>query len=175
MRQRPTLRAEVVEALLLLAGCSACFDFGAPIDAGRPGGLKDAAAAGSDGGPGADDAQSSDGGLELDSGQIDTCVEGQVALTEPGLEVRIASHRVTPASSTLRSGGVVIWRNADDTQHRLVGGSPESPLRFEQGGFDSRALGRGQGYAHRFCRPRTLTYYCTSHSEQMRDYRLVIE
>lgn len=171
MRQRPTLQAEVVGALLLLSGC---FDFGAPVDAGSPGGLQDAAALGSDGGPAAD-ADIRDSGLDLDSGQIDTCVEGPVPLTEPGLEVRIASHRVTPASLTLRSGDVVIWRNADDTRHRLVGGSPESPLRFEQGGFDSRDLGSGRGYAHRFCRPRALTYYCTSHSDQMRDYRLVIE
>ncbi|MFO0726696.1 MAG: hypothetical protein U1E65_23110 [Myxococcota bacterium] len=165
-----------MRALLLLSLlCAGCIDFGYAVDASV--GPEDAmgfadAAPGPDAGPMADAAPGMDAFLP-DTGN--GCVEGPVSLTTPGTEIRIISFALNHPSATIPAGGVVIWRNSDSMPHQLVAGVPGSPISPANGGFDSRELAPGQGYAHRFCRARRLVYYCSTHPSLMNGYRLDIQ
>jgi plastocyanin len=163
-------RATLTLVLLQLG----CIDFGYPVD-------RDAAVA--DAGPqdAADptdaaaptDAQIADSGLAPDAGS--GCVEGSVDLATAGTEVRVISFAVNRPAVTIVAGSVVIWRNADSMAHQLIAGVPGAPQNAANGGFDTGELAPGQGYAHRFCRPRRLVYYCSTHPSIMNGYRLDIQ
>lgn len=167
--------ARPILGLVLLVLASGCIDFGYAVD-------RDAAAAdvGAPADAGAlDAAEAMDGtAMSADSGVLDassSCVEGSVDLATAGTEVRVISFAVNRPAVTIAAGSVVIWRNADSMAHQMIAGVPGAPQNAANGGFDTGELAPGQGYAHRFCRPRRLVYYCSTHPSIMNGYRLDIQ
>lgn len=167
---RVAARAISTLALLQLG----CIDFGYPVD--RDAAVADAGT--EDAAQGQDaaepmDAQPADSGPSPDAGP--GCVEGSVDLATPGTEIRIVSFAVNRPTLSVAAGGVIIWRNADSMAHQMIAGVPGAPQNAANGGFDTGELAPGQGYAHRFCRPRRLVYYCSTHPSIMNGYRLDIQ
>lgn len=147
-------RSSMAHALGVLAALMAgCFDFGEPGADAAVGATPDATVAA--------DASA-------------TCTEGPAPTDTPGIEVQIISFALDRPSVTVPAGSVVIWRNADTMPHQLVSGAPGAPISPAEGGFDSGELAPGQAYAHRFCRARSLVYFCATHPGGMKGYRLEV-
>lgn len=119
------------------------------------------------------DAGSLDGAVEPygDGG----CVEGPVDPETAGVEVRIGALSVDQPLLAVPAGGVVVWLNTDVMVHRMVAGAPGAEVPLSSGGFESPNLAGNRRYAHRFCRPRSLVYHCSTHPALMSGYRLTIE
>lgn len=138
--------------------CAGCVDFGVP-----PAEVPDAGA-----------AEMTDAALDpSDAGAA--CIEESVdpALAENTID--LVRFSVDPLELTIAAGTVVAFSNSDTRNHRMLSGTPEAPIEPAQGGFNTGVLAPGERYGHRFCEPRTLLYYCSTHPGVMNGYRIVIE
>lgn len=102
------------------------------------------------------------------------CVPGRVDPATAGIEIRIVRFSVETNPLVVNAGEVVVWTNADSMNHRLVSGEPGTPITRGPGAFNTGSLATGRSYAHRFCEPIRLTYYCSAHPSQMRGFVLDI-
>lgn len=137
-----------------LAALSACVDFGYRLP--PP--------------PEEPDAQAADGGTDDGAG----CVEGAVPPSTGGTQVALITLNVDRPVVSISAGDVVTWTNTDTMPHTVTAGAPGAPLPPAQGGFDSDTLAPGAKWAYRFCRARTVIYYCRTHEGQMNNYRVVV-
>src|SRR5688572_15167958 len=144
-----------MRALLVLTAASiaACVDLGEPP-------LRDA------------EVVPEDSGEKIDAG---ACTEGVVDSANATHTINIIRFDVDPRVIRVRAGDVVSFSNTDTRNHRFVSGTPEAPILPEQGGFNTGAIPQAQAYGHRFCTPRTIVYYCSSHPGTMHGYEIVIE
>jgi len=140
-----------VAALLAAVLLSGCIDFGyvaprpAPRDGGRP-------------------------------ERPDGCVEGPADVLEATLVLHFLSMDVDQHLATVRAGGVIAWVNGSNQNHTATAGAPGADLPVESGGFNSGVVAAGgSSWAHRFCNPRSIEWYCQTHPAQMRGYRIVVE
>lgn len=81
------------------------------------------------------------------------------------VEVLLRHIAIEPAYARVAVGGTVTWRNLDLAQHDVRSGSPEAPSPL----FNSGLLDIGDSFTVRFESPGPVPYYCSTHSEQMRD------
>jgi plastocyanin len=160
--------------LALCASLWACVDLGAlpDPDASTTGDAssRDASADG--------DAGASDGSENRDAGEGDAgapCVEGSVDPLIAENIVNLVRFTVDPLEIRIAPGSILGFSNSDTRNHRMLAGTPESPIDPAAGGFNTGLLAPGAAYAHRFCDPRTLLYYCSTHPGVMNGYRIVIE
>ena len=146
----------MIRAVFVLASCLllSCVDFGyrlppppAEVDAG------------------ASDAAGDDGA---------GCVEGATAPATGGSQVALITLNVDRPIVSITAGDVVTWSNNDTMMHTVTAGAPGAPLPVAQGGFDSGTIAPGAKWAYRFCRARTVIYYCRTHEGQMNGYRVVV-
>jgi plastocyanin len=103
------------------------------------------------------------------------CVEGIADAAFAENTINIVRFNVDPLEMTIAANTVVAFTNTDSRNHRMLGGTPEQPLGPEEGGFNTGLLAPGASYGHRFCTPRLMIYYCSSHPGTMNGYRIVIE
>ncbi|MCC7381706.1 MAG: hypothetical protein IT384_07730 [Deltaproteobacteria bacterium] len=155
------MRRALGVALCLLA--SGCFDFGVegdlfdvppPLDSG--------------GGPAPADAGDDDGGT------TPACVEGPTDPAVDGPQLHYLTLSVDQRTLTIDRGQVVTWTNSDSMRHSVVAGAPGAVVPPAQGGFDSGEFGAGAQWAYRFCNPRTVVYFCSTHPSQMNGFRIIV-
>lgn len=81
---------------------------------------------------------------------------GQAALAAAAhtATIQIDNFKFTPPDLTVNAGTTVIWKNADDSPHRIadVGG-----------GYASAALDTDDSYSHTFAAPGVYNYICSLH------------
>lgn len=129
-----------------------------------------------DGGPGRDpDAGAADPDGGGPDGATGGCVEGPASPESASLVIHIGALSVDRPQASLTVGSVVVWQNDDGMIHRMVAGVPGDERPLARGGFESPDLGPGDRYAHRFCRPVSLIYHCSTHPALMSGYRMIVE
>lgn len=144
-------------ATAALLCCASCVDFGVPPTEVADSGL----------------AEVDDGGLEFaDAG---ACVEESVDPALAENTINLVRFTVDPLEISIAAGSIVAISNNDNRNHRMLSGTPEAPIEPTQGGFNTGVLAPGESYGHRFCEPRTLLYYCSTHPGVMNGYRIVVE
>lgn len=151
-------------AVTAALGLAACFDGGYDIEPPEsypdfpPGVEADAGSASSDGGPSID------------------CDEGPVEPMTTGRQIRfLAGLAVDKTNLTIKSGDIVTWTNLDSEKHTATAGAPGAELPLSRGGFESGRMSTGIKWAYRFCRPRTVIWFCATHPKMMNGYRLIVE
>ena len=155
---RTTCRIALV-AVLVQAGC---IDFGYDIE--DPSELVDAGST--------VDASGADSAVGVDA---TACVEGPTDPSDTGVQVALITLNVDQPVITISSGDVVTWTNTDSMVHTVTAGAPGAELPIELGGFDSGNIGPGAKWAYRFCTLRTAIYFCVTHPQQMKDYRVIVQ
>lgn len=110
-----------------------------------------------------------------DAGASAECVEGPTDPTTDGPQLRYASLAVDQRVLNIAVGDVVTWTNGDTMRHSVVAGAPGAELPLDRGGFNSGELAPGGTFAVRFCRARTVIYFCATHPSQMNNFRIVVE
>ena len=105
----------------------------------------------------------------------DGCVEGPTDPTDTGHQLEYLTLAVSNPVLTIEVGDVVTWTNTDTQRHSVVAGAPGAELPPELGGFDSGEFGTGGQWAYRFCDPRTVIYFCSTHPQPMNGYRIIVE
>jgi plastocyanin len=68
--------------------------------------------------------------------------------------VEIANFRFAPPDLTVTAGTTVIWKNADDSPHRVADAN---------GAYASAALDTGDSFTRRFPTPGVYRYFCSLH------------
>jgi hypothetical protein len=115
-------------------------------------------------------AQADDGG-----GSDDGCLEGPTAPRDDGPQLHFYALDVDLHVLNVRPGETVTWNNGSPMAHAVTAGTPASPIPVAQGGFDSGNLASGGGrFAWRFCKKRTITWFCRTHPAQMFGYQIVV-
>ena len=120
------------------------------------------------------DAGLSDSG---DSGDATSdCVEGPVAATAGGTQVRfVPTNAVDLEVVIISAGDVITFTNTDAEMHTATAGAPGAIRTPEELGFQSGRLGTGGQFAWQFCVPRTVVWFCETHPAQMNGYRIIVE
>jgi plastocyanin len=77
-----------------------------------------------------------------------------VAATAPAATVEIANFAFTPPDLRVAAGTTVIWKNADDSPHRISD---------DKGAYASSALDTDDSFAHTFATPGVYRYFCSIH------------
>ena len=68
--------------------------------------------------------------------------------------VQIANFAFAPPDLTVAAGTTVVWKNADDSPHRVAD---------RNGAYVSAALDTDDSYAHTFATPGVYGYFCSIH------------
>jgi plastocyanin len=68
--------------------------------------------------------------------------------------VNIANFAFTPKALRITADTTVVWKNADDSPHRIAA---------SDGAYASAALDTGDSYAHNFAVPGIYKYICSIH------------
>jgi plastocyanin len=71
----------------------------------------------------------------------------------------IRTFQFRPVSLVVPVGTRVVWSNADDIEHTVTAGTPDSA----SGVFTGSVKLPGATFAHTFTRPGTYAYYCDRH------------
>lgn len=108
------------------------------------------------------------------NGATGDCVEGPTDPTTDGPQVRMITLDVDRRILEIAVGDVVTWTNTDTMRHTVTAGAPGALLPAARGGFDSGEFGTGGKWAYRFCNPRTVTYFCMTHPDQMNGYKVIV-
>jgi plastocyanin len=77
-----------------------------------------------------------------------------VAIAAPTATIQIANFKFTPPDLTVTAGTTVIWKNADDSPHRIADDS---------GAYASPALDTDDSFSHTFATPGVYKYFCSIH------------
>ena len=77
-----------------------------------------------------------------------------VAATAPAATVQIANFAFTPPDLGVAAGTTVIWKNGDDSPHRISD---------SKGAYASPALDTDDSFAHTFATPGVYRYFCSIH------------
>lgn len=176
--RRATRRVGVLALVVLATGC---IDFGSVIE--RPEAFADASAGDAgpvpavDAGPENDASHEHDAGPGDDAGSADGggCVEGVAEPSAEGPQVRFVTLNVDSPVLVIDSGDVVTFTNTDTERHTVTAGAPGAVLPPARGGFDSGEIDPSRTWAYRFCDPRTILWFCSTHAEQMNGYRIIVE
>ena len=80
--------------------------------------------------------------------------EAVVAAMSSTATVNIENFKFAPATLTIPAGTTVIWKNEDDSPHRIGD---------KDGTFKSAALDTDDTFSHTFATPGTYSYICTIH------------
>jgi plastocyanin len=91
------------------------------------------------------------------SGRVETRPRPDTALRDTVVSIRTFQFR--PASLVVPAGTRVVWSNADDIEHTVTAGTPDSA----SGGFTGSVKMPGATFAHTFLRPGTYAYFCDRH------------
>ena len=102
------------------------------------------------------------------------CMAGPGEPTTAGPQVRFLTGRVDLTLLAVTSGDVVTWTNTDSMRHTVTAGAPGAEQPAASGGFTSGEIAPTTQWAYRFCNARTVIYFCATHPNQMRDYRIVV-
>jgi plastocyanin len=78
-----------------------------------------------------------------------------VAAAAPSATVEIANFKFAPLDLTVSAGTTVIWKNADDSPHRVAD---------INGAYASAALDTDDSFSHTFATPGVYRYICSLHS-----------
>jgi len=70
------------------------------------------------------------------------------------VHVNINNYAFQAPSITIAPGTTVVFKNLDDDPHTVTA---------VDGSFDSKGLGQGDTWSHRFTTPGTYAYYCKVH------------
>ena len=73
--------------------------------------------------------------------------------------VSIRTFQFRPVSLVVPAGTRVVWSNADDIEHTVTSGLPDSA----SGSFNGSVKTPGATFAHTFLRPGTYAYFCDRH------------
>lgn len=68
--------------------------------------------------------------------------------------VQIDNFKFTPPDLTVAAGTTVVWKNADDSPHRIAD---------KKGAYASAALDTDDSYSHTFATPGVYDYICSIH------------
>jgi len=68
--------------------------------------------------------------------------------------IQIDNFAFTPQNLTVTAGTVVMWKNADDSPHRIAD---------VNGAYNSSALDTEDSYSHTFATPGVYKYICSIH------------
>lgn len=79
---------------------------------------------------------------------------GAAAVAVHTATVEIANFKFAPADLTVAAGTTVIWKNADDSPHRIAD---------KNGAYASPALDSEDSYSHTFTAPGVYGYICSLH------------
>lgn len=127
------------------------------------------------------DSATTGGATDNASGNADTtgtdssCVEGPAVPSASGPQVKFAALSVDVSTLTIQAGDTVTWTNADSMPHSVVAGAPGAELATSQGGFSSPDMPTDGKWAFRFCKKRSVFYFCGKHPSQMAGYRVVVQ
>jgi plastocyanin len=77
-----------------------------------------------------------------------------VAATAPSATIEIANFRFAPPALIVSAGTTVIWKNADDSPHRVAD---------INGAYTSAALDTEDSFSHTFATPGVYRYICSLH------------
>jgi plastocyanin len=80
--------------------------------------------------------------------------EAVVAIAANPAAVQIDNFAFTPATLTVTAGTTVIWKNDDDSPHRIGD---------KNGTFKSAAMDTDDSFSHTFAAPGEYPYICTIH------------
>ena len=103
-----------------------------------------------------------------------SCIEGPAAPATTGPQVHFVTLAVDTPLLAVTSGDVVTWTNTDTMRHTVTAGAPGAEQPAASGGFTSGEIAPTTQWAYRFCNARTVIYFCATHPNQMRDYRIVV-
>jgi plastocyanin len=76
------------------------------------------------------------------------------AAANPAATVDIHNFTFVPGDMTVAAGATVVWKNGDDSPHRIAAVG---------GGYASPALDSGDSYSHTFAAPGVYRYICSLH------------
>lgn len=68
--------------------------------------------------------------------------------------VQIADYAFKQPTITVAAGTTITWTNHDDDPHTVTA---------DDKSFDSKGLGNGDAWSHKFTKPGTYTYHCSAH------------
>ena len=77
-----------------------------------------------------------------------------VAAAAPTATIEIANFKFAPPNVTVGAGTTVIWKNADDSPHRVAD---------INGAYASAALDTEDSFSHTFATPGLYKYICSLH------------
>jgi plastocyanin len=77
-----------------------------------------------------------------------------VAAAAPSATIEIANFKFAPLDLTVSAGTTVIWKNADDSPHRVAD---------INGAYVSAALDTDDSFSHTFATPGVYRYICSLH------------
>ena len=81
------------------------------------------------------------------------------AIVAPDTTVAIRTFQFRPGALVVPVGTRVVWANADDIEHTITAGSPDSA----SGLFSGTLRSSGAHFARTFTQPGTYSYYCDRH------------
>jgi plastocyanin len=113
--------------------------------------------------------------VDTGAGDSSGCVEGMTTPAATGPQLAFSTLAVDQPNLAIAVGDVVTWTNNDSMVHTVTAGAPGAPLPTAQGGFDSGDIAPGAKWAYRFCRARTVIYFCKTHASQMNNYRVAVK
>ncbi len=77
-----------------------------------------------------------------------------VAAETPTAAIQIDNFAFSPPDLAVAAGTTVIWKNADDSPHRVAANN---------GAYNSAALDTDDSYSHKFPTPGVYNYFCSIH------------
>lgn len=167
----PSALGNLAVAFGATAFVASCMDLGYDVPL-----AEDFDDAGVEGGP-ADSGPPTDGSSPMDAGDTGgpACEEGVTSPSADGPQLAfVPTLQVDATDLEIRVGDVLTVTNAGGMTHTMTAGSPGALLPESLGGFDSGAIPVGAQWAYRFCSPRALAWFCSTHPAQMNGYRLTV-